>query len=386
MNAAGPLRFMLCAVEPSGDALGAALMTSLRARKPTAEIFGCGGPRMAEEGHTSLFPIEPLSVMGPVSAVQALPAAVKCANRLAECARDNAVDAAILIDSWAFSRLTAERIRRTSPHTKLFKYAAPQVWASRPGRAKTLARLFDGVLTLLEFEQDWFAPLGVKTAFVGNPTFQEAAQRKADGAAFRDAHGVAAAPLLAVLPGSRKDEVRRLMEQFRQCVDIARAAQPDLRVVIVAAPAVEADVRTRVRNWNGEPAIVGGEERYDAFAAADAALAASGTVTTELSIHQTPMVVAYRVGPLSAMWARSVMTTDEVSLVNIAAGRMVAPEFLQEDCRPDAMAAALLPLLSATPERAAQLAAFRDILPKLGVYGPPAAARAAETILAWTAE
>lgn len=378
--------FLLGAVEPSGDALGAALMTALYARKPTARIVGCGGPRMAEAGLESLFPIEPLSVMGPVSAMQALPAAMKSARALARCARDNHVDAAVLIDSWAFSRLAAERIRRAAPRSKRFKYAAPQVWASRPGRAKTLAKLFDGVLALFEFEIEWFAPLGVRTAFVGNPTFQEAAQYKADAEAFRAAHDLGDAPLLAVLPGSRTGEVGRLLEAFRATVDLVGRARPELRVVVAAAPAVEAAVREGVRNWKTAPVVVGAAERYDAFAAADAALAASGTVTTELAIFETPMIVAYRVGQATAMWARAVSTTDCVTLINIAAERAVVPEFLQENCRPQDMAWALLPLLGASPERAAQRRAFRETLPKLGVFGPPAAARAAETILAWTAD
>ncbi len=382
MTAGAPPSFLLSAVEPSGDALGAALIAALREKAPSARFVGCGGPLMAQAGLESLFPIAPLSVMGPMSALKALPAAMKGADALAACAKENRIDAAVLIDSWAFSQMAAKRIRRAIPHTKLFKYVAPQVWGSRPGRAKKLADLFDGVLTLFAFETDWFAPLGVKTAFVGHPVFQAAA-RKTDGAAFRAAHGVGGAPLLAVLPGSRAGEVRRLLEPFEETVELVRAAKPDLRVVIPVAPAVEAQVREGVKGWASAPILIGAAERYEAFAAADAGLAASGTVTTELAIHKTPMAVAYRVGWLSERWARAVITADYVTLVNIAAGRAVAPEFLQQDCRPDAMAKTLLSLLDATPERAAQLDAFPALLPRLGVDGAPAATRAAETILAW---
>lgn len=386
MNADAPLRLMACAVEPSADAIGASLISALRAEAPAARFFGCGGPLMAAAGLQSLFPIAPLSVMGPVGALQALPAALNGADRLAACARGNDINAAILIDSWSFSRLAAERIRRRAPQTKLIKYGAPQVWASRPGRARTLARLFDGVLTLFAFETKWFAPLGVRTEFVGNPTFQETAQRKTDGAAFRAAHQIGDAPLLAVLPGSRQNETARLLAPFRRTVDLVRQARPDLRVVAAVAPAVEAEVRESLRDWTGAPILVGGSERYDAFAAADAALAKSGTVTTELAIKGTPMIVAYRPDWLSTQWIKALATTEYATLVNIAAGRAVIPEFLAERCRPEAMAAALIPLLAATPERAAQLEAFPAVLPKLGVDGAPAAARAAQTILAWTAD
>jgi len=381
-----PLRLMLCAVEPSGDALGAALMRELRNKAPNVGFFGCGGALMRAEGLESLFPTEPFSVIGPVGALKALPAALRGAEALAKAAEANEADAAILIDGWSFARIAAKKIKQRAPGVKLIKYVAPQVWGSRPHRAKTVGELFDGVLTLFDFEPAWFEKEGVRTKFVGHSGFQAAAQGRGDGAALRERHGLGEGPLLAVLPGSRHAEVRRLMAAFRRTVEIVCETRPAFKTVIPAAPAVEEAVRAGATDWPGEVLVVGADERYQAYAAADAALVASGTATTELAISETPMVVGYRVDPLSALWVRSVATIRYLSMVNIAADRAIIPEFLQGDCQPEAMAAALAPLLTDTPERRAQLAAFPDALQKFGVGGPPAAALAAATILEWTAK
>ena len=342
MSAGSPKKIILCAAEPSGDALGAALARALSDKDTEIELAGCGGPQMAAAGVEILSPIDALSVIGPISAVKAYPAAIQIANKLAVAACERSVDAAIFIDSWAFSKLAAERFRRQSPGTKLYKFVAPQVWGSRPKRAEVLAALFDGILLLFEFETNWFAPLGVKTEFVGHPIFQAAAAHRADRSAFRARHGIGDFPLLAVLPGSRMSEVKRHMPLFRETADLLLAAKSNLRFVIVLAPAVADAVRASAKDWPRPPVLVDAEERHDAFASADAALAASGTVTTELAIAGTPMAVAYQVDWASAMWVRAVATTEYVSLLNIAEGRAVVPEFLQEHCRPETMAAALV--------------------------------------------
>jgi len=374
---------MLCAVEPSGDALGAALMRALYDKAPGIEIFGCGGPLMAAAGMENLFPIDRFSVIGPVDAIKALPAALGSANILAKAAEEKSADAAILIDGWSFARIAAKKIKQRAPGVKLIKYVAPQVWASRPHRTKAVAALFDGVLTLFDFEPAWFEKEGVRSKFVGHSAFQAAARGGSDDAAFRQRHNLDDGPVLAVLPGSRHGEVRRLLAPFRHTVERLRKAMPELQTVIVAAPAVEAEVR-KAMNWAGST-IIGANERYQAYSAATAGLVASGTATTELAICATPMVVGYRVDWASALWVRRVATIRHASMINIAADAEIIPEFLQEDCKPEAMAAALAPLLTATPERRAQLEAFAEQLQKFGVGGPPAAGLAAETILEWTA-
>lgn len=382
-NPLRPPRILVCAVEPSADALGAELMKSMRAYAADVEFLGCGGPLMSDQGLASLFPIEPFSVMGPVDALGALPAARRGARLLAEAAAQEKADAAVLIDGWAFARMAAERIRKLAPQTRLIKYVAPQVWASRPHRAKTVARLFDGVLTLFPFENEWFERENISTHAVGSSAFQSAAKAKQSVEDFRRRHNIGSGKLLAVLPGSRIGEVNRLLEPFRETVDRVNAEIPDLQVVIPAAPSLEETIQRATANWSRQPIIVPASERYCVFAASDAALAASGTVTTELAIFETPMIVAYRVGWLSAFWFRRVITTPYVSLLNVVADRPVIPEFLQEACRPDNMAAALASLIVDARARSDQIEAFPGLLRQLGIAGPPASEAAAQAVFEW---
>lgn len=383
LNHDASLHIMVCAVEPSGDALGAGLMRALKLHAPDIRFSGCGGQHMQREGLNSAFPIKPFSVIGPVGALKALPAALKSARHLADLCKTDPPDAVVLIDGWAFAKLVAERIRKLTPEVKLYKYVAPQVWGSRPHRARTLASLFDGVLTLFEFEPLWFEKEGVKAKFVGNALFQAAASARGSGDAFRERYGIGPAPLLAVLPGSRAGEINRLMGPFRETTALAQASIPGMRVIIPAAPGAKETIRAHLDRWPGDAVICEPEERYEAYAAADAALTASGTASTELAINATPMVVAYKVAPLAAFWVRRVATVEHASMINIVADKSVIPEFLQEDCTPDAMATALIPLFSDTPERARQLSAFPQHLGSLGAIGEPASELAAQTILNW---
>lgn len=383
LSSAERLTIVVSAVEASGDVLGAALMRALKERCDDIAFIGCGGPMMAREGLKSLFPIDRFAVIGPIGALKALPAALQAAAQLAEAARSENAAAAIMIDSWSFSSLAAKRIKMSSPQTKLIKYVAPQVWGSRPERVKTLGKLFDGVLTLFEFETPWIESVGVETCFVGNSIFQAARRQAGGGQAFRERHNIGDAPLLAVLPGSRRDEARRLLGPFGETVRRLAEENPSLRICAPLAPAVEEIARPVLSNWPGAPVIVSPDERFDAFSAADAALAASGTVTTELAICETPMVVGYQVGRLSEVWIRSVITTPYLCMVNVAAEREVIPEFIQKACCPDNLVAALAPLFADKTACEAQLRAFGPALERLGVGGPPAENVAAEAIWGW---
>lgn len=378
------MKFLLCALEPSADALGASLMRSLRERTPAIGFIGCGGPLMAKEGLETLFPIDRFSVIGPTAALKALPAALTAADALARLGATEKPAAAVFIDSWSFSRIAAQKMKRATPGVRLYKYVAPQVWASRPKRAEIAARLFDGVLCLFEFEPVLFEKAGARAVWVGHSGFHSALARPDRAEAFRKSHDLGAAPLLAVLPGSRSAELRRHEAPFGDAMTRVLAVKPETRFVVPAAPGLEPRLQELVQKWPGCPVVVPGAERYDAFQAADAALAASGTVIGELAIFKTPMVVAYRTDLLTAAWARRVLTTNHVSLVNITAGREVAPEFLQERCRGELMAPALLNLLKGGPERAAQLEAFPAIVRKITGKEAPAGA-AAEALLNWVA-
>ena len=381
--AAAPTRILLSAVEPSADAIGAALMVALKEKTPGARFVGCGGPLMAKEGLQSLFDIDAFAVIGPVGALKAWPAAVRGAGALAQAALAENVDACILIDSWSFSRIAAEKIRKTAPRAKLYKYVAPQVWASRPKRAQTVARLFDGVVTLFDFENPFFEKVGVPVEAVGSSLFAAASQSSGSGHEFRQQKAIGDAPLLVVLPGSRPAEIKRLAPLFGETIGLLSKDMPLLRIAVVTAPGMKESLADATAEWPIAPVFVDHADRFDVFAAANAALAASGTVTTELAICGAPMVIGYRVDPLSALWIKSVLTIRFVAMVNISADREVIPEFLQENCQPELMAAALAPLFEDGPERRAQLSAFPGILKGLGIGGPPPADLAADAILRW---
>ncbi len=375
---------MLVAVEPSGDALGAALLRELKTvAPPDTDYSGCGGALMAAEGFQSLFPIEAMSVIGFTDVARALPEGYARARELTRRAAADAVGAVIFVDGWAFSRICAKRMRRAVPDAKLFKLSAPQVWASRPQRVEFVRKYFDGVLCLLPFEPPYFARAGVRAEFIGNPNFQKAFAEKGDRAAFRRRHEIGEAPLVLVLPGSRATEVRRLIEPFGRALKIVSDRVPLLRVAAVLHPAVEKLARPAMAGWSGAAVFAGENEKADAFAAADAALAKSGTVTTELAIKGVPMVVAYRVDPLTALWVRAVATTKFATILNVTAGREVVPELLQEKCRPERLASDLLALLTDREMRLEQVEAFPAILAQLGVDGPPAARLGAGKIAEW---
>lgn len=377
------MKILLCALEASADALGAALMQTLREKRPDAEFIGCGGALMEKQGLKSLFDIAPFSVLGPVAALSLLPRALKAADALAELAAEEKPTGAIFIDSWSFARIAAEKFERKAPEVKRVKYVAPQVWASRPKRAEKAARLFDGVMCLFDFETPYFEKAGAKARFVGHPGFQAARDRKIDRAAFRRKFGLGEGPLLAVLPGSRATELARLGAPFRETVQRAAEAVPDLRIIVPAAPSVAKDLPDYLAGWPGAPVIVEGEDRLDAFAAADAALAASGTAAAELAIMGTPMVIAYKLDFLTEMWVRAIFTIRYAALANIAADREVIPEFLQRRCRAELMAPALIALLQGGPAREAQLSALPEIVRGWTGGGRPAAEMAAEAVLDW---
>jgi lipid-A-disaccharide synthase len=380
---AHPLKIMLAAVEPSADSIGASLMRELKILMPDAEFCGCGGPQMQREGLDSLFPIDAFAVMGATDVARVAPLAMKRARELAELAAAKAIDVAVFVDGWAFSRLATTRLRKLSPSTTSIKFVAPQVWASRPQRVKFVKKFFDGVLTLLPFEPAWFEREGVRAEFIGNPNFQTAWHSRGDGAAFRARHQLADEPLLAVLLGSRKGEVNRLAAPFREAVELLAREIPGLRVVSSLAEGVAPLARKKMADWPCDPILVGADEKYDAMAAATVALTASGTASTELAINRTPMVVAYKVDPLTGYWAKRVKTTPFASIINVAADRFVIPEFIQENCEGGYIAAALEALLNDPSTYVEQAEAFDVILKELGVDGPPAASLAAQRVIDW---
>jgi lipid-A-disaccharide synthase len=377
------LKICLAAVEPSADAIGASLITEIKRQRPGAQFVGCGGAQMAREGFQSEFDIAPLSVIGFFDALRAAPAALARTDAMVEAVKREKPDIVVMIDGWAFSRLVASRLKKASPETTVVKLVAPQVWASRAGRVKFVRDHFDAVLCLLPFEPPYFTRAGVRAEFIGNPNFQNAWRQRGDGAAFRARHRLGDAPVLAVMLGSRRTEVARLAKPFGEAAALLADRVPGLRVVSAVAASVERQARGKLSNFAGDPVVVGSDEKFDAMAAANVGLTASGTASTELAINRTPMIVGYKLDPASAIWARSVLRIPYVSIINVAAGRFVIPELLQDDCNGPALAGALLPLFNDPEAYVEQGAAFDAILKSLGVDGAPAAEIAALRILQW---
>ena len=337
------LKLLLTAVEASADALGAALMDDLRARSGGAvDFIGVGGARMTAAGLNRLFDPDEMAVVGAFNALAVYPKVLRRARQVAELAAREQPDAAVLIDAWGFSLRVARGVRRLAPGVKIIKYVAPQVWATRPGRARTLARTVDALLTLHGFDAPYFEPEGLATTFVGNPALTRDFSA-ADGLRLRARLGIAAdAPMLLVLPGSRSGEIRRMTPPFAEASDLLRRRRPDLQIVVAAAETVEDEVRAGFARWAaGAKLITGERDRLSAMRTATAALACSGTVTTELAMAGCPFVVGYRLDPFTYEIVRRLIRTRYITLVNVAAEDEVAVEFIQGDCRGAALAASL---------------------------------------------
>jgi lipid-A-disaccharide synthase len=370
----GPVRLFLIAGEPSGDRLGAALMAGLKSLTDI-EFAGIGGPLMQAEGLTSLFPMEELSVMG---IAEILPKYLHLKRRIrqaAEAALACGAEALVTIDSPDFSLRVAKRVKAARPDLRTIHYVAPSVWAWRPGRAAKMARVIDHVLALLPFEPPYMTAHGMTCDFVGHPVVAEPLASPAERAAF-----AGEGPLLLALPGSRRAEVTRLAPIFGAVIGRLRQRHPGLRVALPTVRGVAPLVRDLTATWPVAPRIVedAGHKR-GAFAAADVAVAASGTVSLELAANACPMVIAYDMHPVTLWLMRRAALVDTVTLVNLVSGTRTVPEFIGPDARPDRIAPALEAALA---DPGAQRAAMALTMDRLGRGGEPPGLRAARSVLA----
>jgi lipid-A-disaccharide synthase len=352
-------KIFLIATEESGDRLGAGLMKVLRQRLGDAVQFdGVGGRAMAREGLSSLFPIEQLSIVGLSAVLVQLPKLLRLIRQTTGAVIAAGPDILVIIDSPDFTHRVARKVRSQSPSIPIVDYVSPTVWAWRPGRARAMVSYIDHVLALLPFEPTAYERLrGPPCTYVGHPLTEQVGllRPNADELARRNAEP----PVLLVLPGSRRSEVRRHMPVFGEALARLQNDGVDFEAVLPTMPHLEAAVRAGVNGWKVAPRIVIGEpDRRAAFRTARAALAKSGTVTLELAISGVPTVAAYRVGAVEASVLKRLISVHTVILANLVLGENIVPEFLQNDCTPDNLARALRPLLSETPERARQLAAF----------------------------
>ncbi|MDQ1899382.1 lipid-A-disaccharide synthase [Paracoccus sp. WLY502] len=377
------MKFFLIAGEPSGDQLGAALMAGLRELVPDAEFVGIGGEAMTAQGLGSLFPMGELSVMG---IWEVLPKYRHLKRRIAETAARVAAespDALIGIDSPDFCLRVARAARAQRPDLRVIHYVAPSVWAWRPGRALKMAEVVDHVLAILPFEPPLMKAAGMSCDFVGHPIATAQVAGPDEAALFRAGHGIAPDdPVVLCLPGSRAGEVGRLLPRFGETLTDLRHHAPDIQVVLPTVPGVVGQVRQLTAQWPIRPLIVeDADQKRAAFAAADLALAASGTVSLDLAANRVPMVIGYDMAPLSRMLVGMLLKTDTVTLVNLVSDTRAVPEFLGRDCQPAPMAQALLRLLNDPAARQAQLDAMDLTMDRLGKGGEAPGLRAARSVL-----
>jgi lipid-A-disaccharide synthase len=370
----------LIAGEPSGDALGARLMAALCAKRPALRFAGIGGPLMQAQGLASLFPMRDLALMG---LLEVLPRLRLLQRRLAETKEDIAARRPALVVTIDSPGFTLRILKAIAPMgIPRAHYVAPQVWAWREKRVRRYPGLWDSLLCLLPFEPAFFARHGLPARFVGHPVLESGAGQ-GDAARFRARHGIGpdAVPLI-LMPGSRRTETAKLLPILGKTLTLLHSRVPGLLPVVPVATAMEQAVAAGTADWTPRPIIVtDNAEKYDAFAAAAAALTKSGTSTLELALAGVPMVVAYRVNPATAAIAKRLVKVRYASILNLIAERAVIPELIQKDCTPRKLADALTPLLLDPEAAAAQRAAFRPLLAALRApEGLPSAA-AAEALL-----
>ena len=358
-------------------------MKVLRQRLGDAvEFEGVGGRAMAKEGLATLFPIEELSIVGLAAVVAQLPKILRLIRRTTEAALAAAPDVLVIIDSPDFTHRVARRVRARDPTIPIVDYVSPSVWAWRQGRARAMRRYVDHVLALLPFEPAAYQRLqGPPCSYVGHPLTDQLASLRPNPAeqARRDGEP----PVLLVLPGSRRSEVRHHLATFGQALGQLRAQDVKFELMLPTMPHLLDTVRAGVADWPVVPTIVMGEaEKRAAFRSARAALAKSGTVTLELALSGVPMVTAYRVGAAEAFILRRAIKVQSVILANLVIGEEVIPEFLQENCTPENLAQALRDMLADTPQRQRQIEAFKTIDAIMSTGKEPPSVRAADIVLA----
>jgi lipid-A-disaccharide synthase len=369
--------------EPSGDALGGALIAALRQRiGGRLRIAGIGGERMRDQGLESLVPLGDLAIMGVAEVLPRAPVILRRVRETVRAIRTLCPDAVVTIDSSGFSWRIAQRLRRRGETLPLIHYVAPMVWAWRAGRARRMARWYDHLMTLLPFEPPYFERVGLSCCYVGHPVLESGADR-GDGSRFRAAHGLTEKDaLITVLPGSRAGEVRRLLPIFGSALSHLKSVIGPFRVVVPTVATVAATVAGASAAWPGNPIIVQQpDEKYDAFAASRVALAASGSVALELALAGLPMVVGYRLNRLTELFLDRVLKVRQVNLVNLLLGERLVCELLGPNCTPERLAASLAELIRDERVRTTHRHGYDKVVRRLEGDGMSPSLRAADQIL-----
>ena len=335
-------RIYMVAAETSGDLLAREVVEDIRRRNPDAHISGIGGGELASVGIESAIDISPLSILGFVEGLRAYGDVVRLADAAADAIIADDPDVVVLVDSWGFMLRVAQRVRLRAPNIRLVKLVGPQVWATRPGRAKTLASVVDHLLCIHDLEVPFYEPFGLKTTVIGNPAISRHVQ--GNGSSFRAGQSIPEdAKLVLVLPGSRPSEIKRVAPELVSAAKALKSNDPNLKIVFMPASNVATQFREDfpgVASWSIVSSDPGA--RYDAMAAANLALACSGTVTTELAMQDTPMIVAYKTGWITWALARGLLySKTHITLLNIVSDdQPIVPEFVQTQQKADLIAAA----------------------------------------------
>ncbi|MDR0714813.1 MAG: lipid-A-disaccharide synthase [Bacteroidales bacterium] len=343
--------------EPSGDILASRLMKALTKKSPGVRFSGVGGEAMTETGFKSLFPMSELSVMGFWEVAPRLPLILKRMNETADDIAAQRPDVLVTVDSWGFVGRLLGKLEKRCPNLTKVHYVAPQVWAWKKGRAAKVARMTDHLMTLLPYEPPYFEKYGLKCTFVGHPVIENTAHINVCPVEFKARYGIPeTAVLLTLLPGSRHSEVSKLAPVFGKVVRQLLPYFPGLYLLIPTVSAMADEVEAAFEN-TGIPHLLihGQQERYKAFMASDFALAASGTVSLELTACGTPHVIAYKFNRLTNILIQRLATTRFANLINILAGKFVIPEFVLANCNEKRITPVVLELMR-HPEKAKAIA------------------------------
>ncbi|MBO0662364.1 lipid-A-disaccharide synthase [Jiella sp. MQZ9-1] len=374
------MRIAFVVGEPSGDAIGADLIRALKARRGSdVELFGLAGEAMQAEGLDSLFDIEELSIMGISAILARLPQLMRRVRQTAEAIIAARPDALVIIDSPTFSHRVAKRVRATRPEIAILNYIPPTVWAWREDRATKMRPYIDHAICALPFEPAILQRLGGPLAsYVGHPLMKETGL----AALLGDVRPLAdrapkTPPRLVILPGSRRGEIDRLIADFGATLARLDALLPGVSAALPTLPRHLERIEASIASWPVKPAIVTGTAaKWQAFAEADAALAASGTVSLELALAGVPMALAYRLDPVAYRF-RHLVTAWTAALPNFIVGHPLVPEHFHEFVRPEHLARRMARLLTDTPERRAQLVGMDEIRRQMAVEESPGEAAAA---------
>jgi lipid-A-disaccharide synthase len=370
------LRLLLSCGEASGDLYAGALTRELRTLEPSLQIAGMGGPHFAEAGGDVLVDYRGAAVTGFVDPLRKLPTLIKARRHLVDIARTTRPDALIVIDFSGFNLRLASQIKALG--VPIIFYISPQVWAWRSGRIDAIKRLAERVLVIFPFEEDLYRRRGIPVEFVGHPLV-DLAHATAPRHAFLSRHHLApASPTVAVLPGSRAGEVRRILPGLLAATRIIRGRVPGVQFVVARAPRLD-DALFGASELREAGTVVVEGDTDTVLAASDVALTASGTATVQAALHDTPMVVVYRLPSVTYRLGLPFVKIDTYAMVNIIAGERLVPELIQEQFTPQAVADEAVSMLTDVARTASIRAGLTAVRARLG--GPGASHRAAEAIL-----